>query len=149
TFDIPLFADTTPKLHLEFGKFDRYAEGAYITADTDRAKSAPRLEGKANKPGVGWIGLNFSFKKLTLDVRRAQVSNLSTLLSTGLRVGDSNFVVGGLSVNSIDESFQQEINNTIDDQIKDALAQGNEEILGGMMKKEWLDEAFRVIFGRR
>ena len=148
-FEVGIGDNEPPKLHLEFGKFGKYEKGNFVIAEDGIAKAAPRLEGQANKPGTGWIALNFSFKKLTLNMRTAQLSSLNTLLSPGLRVGGSNFVVGGFGIQSIDQSFQTEINNTIDASIRDAIDNGNEEILDGMMKKEWLDEAFAIIFGRR
>lgn len=148
-FDADLEApNATPKLTVEFGDFDSYAKGNFTVDAATQAKFAPRLEGQANKTGTSWIALNFNFQKVTIDMRTAQVSDISTLLSPGLRVSGSNWVVGGLRVQSIDQSFQTEINNTIDAQLRTALDQANDKILDGMMSKEIMESAFNTIFGR-
>lgn len=140
--------NATPKLTVEFGDFAAYEKGNFTVDAATQAKYAPRLEGQANKTGTSWVALNFNFQKVTIDMRTAQVASISTLLSPGLRVAGSNWVVGGLRVQSIDQSFQTEINNTIDQQLKTALDQANDKIFDGMMSKEIMQSAFNTIFGR-
>lgn len=148
TFDVDLAQDTPPSLTLEFGDFKGYEKGNYVVDEATQSRLAPRLEGQVNKTAAGWVGLNFSFKKLAFNLRTAQVSSIETLLSPGLRVGGANWVVGGLRVESVDQSFQNEINGTIDQKLKGALDSANDQILDGMMSKEMMEKAFKILFAR-
>ena len=113
-----------------------------------RAKRAPRLEAQINKAGAGWVALSFAFQDLTFNLRSAQVESLSTLVSPGLRVAGSNWTLGGIRAESVNQAFQTEINATIDAQTKAALAAGNNKILDGALTRETMDQLFGKIFNR-
>src|SRR5690606_28071546 len=101
-----------------------------------------------NRTGAGWVGLDFAFQELKLNLRDAQVATLSTLVSPGLRIAGANWTVGGIRAQTVDQAFQAEINQTIDAQIQQALSSANESVLDGALSREILQEAFQKIFRR-
>ena len=119
TFEIDLSREPEPPLlHVEFGDFEKFEQGDFVIKESGREKVAPRFEGTVNKPGLKHIGVNFSFRKLTFDLTTQRVSSLETLVSPGIRVGATNYVMGALSVASVNDEFKGEINKTIEAEIK-------------------------------
>lgn len=148
TFNIPLAGGDDPTLHIAFGEFKSLDRGVFTMEPNSRQKSAPRLEAQVNKTGASWVALNFAFKEITMNLQTAQLQDLSTLVSPGMRLKGTNWTLGGLNVQSIDTTFQDEINNTIDAEIQSAISRGNDKILDGMLSKAIMDELFKRIFSR-
>ena len=119
TFEIDLSRKPVPPLlHVEFGDFEKFEDGDFVIRERGREKVAPRLEGTVNKPGLKHVAVNFSFRKMTFDLTTQRVSSLETLVSPGIRVGTTNYVLGALSVTSVNDEFKGEINKTIEAEIK-------------------------------
>ena len=148
TFDIPIEEKDAPTVNIAFGDYKGLEKGNFIMEDSGAAKVAPRLEGNANKPGTGFIALNFAFKSMSLNLRTVQLDQISTLVSPGLAAGSARWTIGGIHAESIDQIFQKEINSTIDTSIKGAIAGANDTILDGMLSKETIELAFNKIFHR-
>ena len=148
TFDIPIEEKEAPTISMAFGDYKGLEKGNFVMEDSGAAQAAPRLEGTANKPGTGFVALNFAFKNLALNLRTVQVDQISTLVSPGLAIGKARWTVGGIHAESIDQIFQKEINNTIDTSIKGAITNANDTILDGMLSKDTIELAFNKIFGR-
>jgi hypothetical protein len=148
TFDIPLEENDPPMVTAVFGDFRALEKGNFEMDASGGAKTSPRLEGKANKTGTRWIALNFAFRDMSVNLRTAQLDQLTTLVSPGLKVGKGRWTVGGIHAESIDTTFQTEINNTIDGEIKKAMTNANDTILDGLLTKDMLEQAFTKIFHR-
>lgn len=148
TFSVPLEQSEAPIVKVAFGDFKAYEKGVFAMETSGAAKAVPRLEGTANKTGTRWIALNFGFKDLALNLQTAQIDQISTLVSPGLKIGKANWTVGGIHAESIDQTFQDEINKTIDTELQGAIDKGNDQVLDGLLSKEVLELAFKKIFHR-
>ncbi len=119
TFDIDLSQKPNPPLlHIEFGDFEKFENGDFVLVAKGKEKVAPRLEGIVNKPGLKKVAVNFSFEKLTFNLETQKVTALETLVSPGLRIGTTNYVVGALHLEDVDKEFKAEINKTIEAEVK-------------------------------
>jgi hypothetical protein len=148
TIDIPIEENEAPTISMAFGDYKGLEKGNFVMEDSGAAKVTPRLEGTANKPGTGFVALNFAFKNMSLNLRTVQLDQISTLVSPGLAVGKARWTIGGIHAESIDQIFQKEINTTIDTSIKGAIDNANDTILDGMLSKDTLELAFNKIFHR-
>ena len=135
--------DLSPKakfydLTMHFGEFDQFINFAeakkinekalkasdrvdlfdFTIKKKGRQKAAPRLEGNADKPGLRRVALNFSFADLKMDLTTQSLTELDTLLSAGLRIKGKNYTFGAFNLSGVDSEFQNEINNTIQTEIK-------------------------------
>jgi hypothetical protein len=142
TFDIDLNAKTDPKLIVNFGDFDRYAEGFFLLDKSNLRLTGPRIEGLVNKNYLKKVGINFMFSTLIFNLKTLDLVNLKTMISPGLRIKGTNFTRGAFHVESIDTEFQNEINKTIDSEIDKAVKGGEDKIFGGMVTHEMLLKTF-------
>jgi len=150
TFNIGLSPNSAaPTLDITFGEFDKFEDGSFVILATNQEKSTPRLVGTLNKNGLKWIATHFAFKKMTLDLEQKHLSDLEMLTSAGINIGGAQFTVGGFSVQSVDQQFQAEINNTIDAEVKKAIRTGKDKIESGILEKQMIELAFGKIFGER
>ncbi len=147
-FDIDLSEKTDPILHVDFGEFDRVESGKYILSKSAKFKKALRLEGQVAKRGAGFVGLNFTFQKMSFNLRQGQLNSLNTLVAPGFRIAGSNWTAFGIHAESVDTQFKNEINATIDKEIKNGLAGANESMLGGVLSPELTSQIFNQIFTR-
>ena len=156
-----------PTLDLSFGDFEKFERGGFKLLDEGsklKTPKAPRMVGNVSKRGLGFIGIKFNFMKLVFtlepDIPIKMMSDdteditllteLDILISPGLSIGNSYFVLGGIHAESVDEEFGKEINTTLNTEIKKAgdkindLAESKTGLTTAMLK-----EAFGKIFGER
>ncbi|MBI2026697.1 MAG: hypothetical protein HYS98_02665 [Deltaproteobacteria bacterium] len=143
-FDIDIFdKEKPPVLNVELGEFEKFHNGEFIIKDSEKNKSALRIEGivkmsylksrlggnkiKKLEESSSKLAINFNFSKFTLELDKQEVSKLDVLVSPGIRIGQTNYVFGNLSMNEVNTEIQNEINNTIKAEIKNAK--------DGIMKK--------------
>jgi len=136
-------------LIVNFGDFDRYAEGFFLLDKSNLRLTGPRIEGTVNKNYVKKVGINFMFSTLVFNLKTLDLVTLKTMISPGLRIKGTNFTRGAFHVESIDTEFQNEINKTIDSEIDKAVKTGEDKIFGGMVTHEMLLKTFNSIFTGR
>jgi len=149
TFDLSENTSTPPTLEIEFGDFKEFKDGQFLMEKSEQAKHGPRLEGTVNKRGAKWIGVDFTFQKMTFSLESMRISKLETLTSAGFRVGKAHWTRGAFSIQKVNDEFLSEINNTIDSQIQEAINSGSERLNNGMIDLDLIREAMNIIFGRQ
>ncbi len=153
TFHFEMGKASEPTCHIDLGAFEDFKDGKFRIAESNRELAIPRLEGSVNKKVLGqsllkWVGTNFAFKNFDFKISTLQIEALDVLVSPGIRFGKTNFVAGGMHIDSVDKQFEEEINKTIDGEIKKAIEKESDQYLKGAVSKDLINEAFGKIFER-
>ncbi len=142
---IPLLRAQAPVLDVEFGEFESFSGGTFKLKESGRQNMSPGMEGRSTK---GSIPLTFSFSSLRFDLETLDVSGLNVLTSMGFLTKRGRLPIGGFKVKAVSEQFQQEINNTIDAEVKAAQDAGLEAVESKLFTDSTLKEALEAILGR-
>lgn len=127
-----------PELTIHLGELDKFENGEFLIKVQGRRASVPRLEGQANKAGAKFVAVNIGFEVLKFNLETLQLSAIDTVTRAGIRLGQSQFVVGGFHLESVDQEFQKEINSKIDGEVKKAKDKAAESIDSGLVTRKWL-----------
>lgn len=142
---LPLLRSEAPVLDVEFGEFESFSQGTFKLKESGRQNMSPGMEGRSTK---GSVPLTFSFSKLRFDLETLDVSGLNVLTSMGFLTKRGRLPIGGFKVNAVNNQFQQEINNTIDAEVKAAQDAGLEAVESKLFTDSTLKEALEAILGR-
>jgi len=142
---IPILRAQAPVLDVEFGEFEAFTGGNFKLKESGRQNMSPGMEGRSTK---GSIPLTFSFSSLRFDLETLDVSGLNVLTSMGFLTKRGRLPIGGFKVKAVSEQFQQEINNTIDSEVKAAQDAGLEAVESKLFTDATLKEALEAILGR-
>lgn len=146
SLNIPLFKLQAPTLEAEFGEFEAFSKGNFNLKERSRQNMSPSMEGKSAK---GSIPLSFGFSSLKFDLETLNVSDLNLLTSLGYLSKRGRLPIGGFKVSSVNQQFQQEINNTLNAEVQKAREAGQEAVESRIFSNEILKEALESIVGRK
>lgn len=147
--DLPITTNqiADPTLRIDLGDFQSFEEGEFKLFQEKRHLSVPRLRGRVAHEKFSRVAVDLGFKNMDLNLKVLKLSSLDSFTSAGLRLKGANFTIGGLHLESVDQELQNTINANIDQQIQDAIQKGKSQLDNGLMKLEWIEEAFLKIMG--
>ncbi len=135
-----------PTLEVEFGEFESYSQGQFKLKESGRQNMAPGMQGKFKNKG--FAKLTFSFSSLIFDLENQNVRGLNILTSLGYVSKRGRLPIGGFKVKSVNTQFEDEINKTIDAEIKAVTDSAEQNIESKLQYTPLLKEALQTIFGR-
>lgn len=138
-----------PYLVVEFGEFRGVEEGLFALVPENQHIVAPRLEGTVNKARVSWVAVSFAFKQFYFDLVTLEVGGLNTAVSPGFQIAGTRWTTGALQVESVNKSFQDEINKTIADEVEKQKGKANESLMNGGIDPQLLQKVFGLVFSNK
>jgi len=143
--DLSQGAQKKPELIVQLGELQSFGAGEFIIKVENRKTSVPRLEGRANKSGTKFVAVTIGFENLKFDLETMNLSEINTVTRAGIRIGSSQFVVGGFRLESVDQEFQKEINSKIDAEVEAAKKTSADAIEIKLISLELMNELLERI----
>lgn len=134
-----------PELTVQLGEFESFRAGEFKVWQDNRRAAVPRLEGVANKTGTKFIAINIGFETLRFNLETLSLSQIDTVTRAGVKIGSSQFVVGGFHLESVDKEFQNEINKKIVQEVENAKKKAASSIESQLMSINLMNLLFERI----
>lgn len=148
TFNVDLEDNPKPTtLDVDFGAFSNWDRN-FAMDESSREAAAPRLQGSLKKPNASWVDVEFAFRRISFDLNTLDATAVDTLVSPGFEILGERWTTGGIKMASVDKAFQDEINKSIDDEIKKFEDKTGKPILQGRLSPELMLQLLNAIFSR-